>query len=97
MLEEKKKKQNSLPFLLAGLGIVLLIAGYYVYTVYFQSAPQEAFTEGEASKQFPLKKVDWEKELFGSPVFQSLTTAIPSEVTVSQGETGNSLPFIITK
>lgn len=97
MPEDKKKKQTSLPFLLVGLGIVLLIAGYYVYTLYFQPASQEIPAGEGQSSQFPLKKVDWEKELFGNPVFQSLTTAIPAEVTVIQGETGNASPFITTK
>ncbi len=97
MPEDKKKKQTPLPFLLVGLGIVLLVAGYYVYTIYFQPASQEISTDEDQAKQFPLKKVDWEKELFGNPVFESLTTAIPIEVTVSQGETGNAAPFITTK
>ena len=96
MPEDKKKKLTSLPFLLIGLGIVLLVAGYYVYTIYFQPASQDVSTEEQAT-QFPLKKVDWAKELFGNPVFESLTTVIPTEVTVSGGETGNASPFITTK
>ena len=97
MPEEKKKKQSTLPFLLIVLGIALVITGYYVYTMYFQPSSQETSQLEVTSKQFPLKKVDWDKELFGSPIFQSLTTSIPSEITSGTGDVGNDSLFISTK
>lgn len=97
MAEQNKKQKSSLPLILIVGGLTLCLAvGYYVYTTYFDVA----VTSGsvlEQAKQFPLKKIDWQKELFASEVFKSLTIDTPLQVTIDAGDTGNDSPFITTR
>lgn len=97
MSEQNKKQKSSLPLILVVGGLTLFFAiGYYVYATYFQtSAPSD--TSRESARQFPLKRVDWQKEIFASEIFRSLTTDIPLRVTVDLGDVGNDSPFITTR
>ena len=97
-MPEQNKKQKSGPsliFIIGGLTLVGAV-GYYVYTTYFQSSDTSQSAQ-ESTTQFPLKKVDWQKDLFASEVFKSLTTRVPLRVSVDVGDTGNDSPFITSR
>ncbi len=97
MAEQNKKQKSSLPLILIVGGFTVCLAiGYYVYTTYFQTSTPSNSVQ-ESVKQFPLKKVDWQKELFASEIFKTLTTDIPLRVTIDVGDIGNDSPFITTR
>ncbi|MBI4272815.1 hypothetical protein HY621_03110 [Candidatus Uhrbacteria bacterium] len=97
-MTEQNKKQKSSPSLILVVGgfTVVFAVGYYVYTTYFQSSAVSQTTQ-ESTTQFPLKKVDWQKDLFASEVFKSLVTRVPLRVGVDAGDVGNDSPFITSR
>jgi hypothetical protein len=94
--QSKKKKSNFTVILIVG-GLLLAAGGaYYVYTTYFQASG--ILSEGQESRApFPLKKVDWEKDLFSAQPFRSLSGDIPLRFRSDVGDVGNESPFITTR
>ena len=61
-----------------------------MYQVY---GPKNPVAEMKAEKKkLPIKKVDWEKNVYEDPFFLSLKERMPSELTI--GDVGNKEPFI---
>lgn len=93
----KKQKKSTLPRILIIGSIALVLAGgYYLYTTYMQTSVA-AGEKNRIAKQFPFKKIDWQKEIFSNPIFQSLTTEVPLQIRVEVGAIGNASPFITTR
>lgn len=96
-MANNEHKKSSLPLLL-GIFLVALIAGggWYVYTNFFQKAEtnEDIFATEEAISEFPLKKIDWNKAIFTSPSFRSLTKDYSREILLAPAEVGNDSPFL---
>lgn len=96
-MANSEKKKSSLPLLLGILFLVLALGGgWYVYTTYFQqtAAEEDLFADEAGTAEFPLKKIDWNKAIFTSPTFRSLTKDFPQGVPLSPAEVGNDSPFL---
>ncbi len=97
MPEQNKNKKSSFPLILIAGGLLLLAAGgYYVYTTYIQTSAEVKDAQ-ESVKKFPLKKIDWQKEVFSHGVFKTLTVEVPRHVIIDVGDVGNDSPFITTR
>ncbi|MBI4250603.1 hypothetical protein HY622_03365 [Candidatus Uhrbacteria bacterium] len=96
-MPQSEKKHANLPLLLGILFVVLLAGGgWYAYTTFFQQTQtgEDIFANKEGGMEFPLKKVDWNKAIFTSPAFRSLTKDFPATIPVSPAEIGNESPFL---
>jgi|GEM_PF-5633396 len=96
-MPQSEKKHANLPLLLGILFIVLVAGGgWYAYTTFFQptETSENLFAGTGAAAEFPLKKVDWNKAIFTSPAFRSLTKDFPATIPVSPAEIGNESPFL---
>ncbi|MBI2484346.1 hypothetical protein HYV71_04145 [Candidatus Uhrbacteria bacterium] len=99
-MAQSEKKKSSLPLLLGILFIVLALGGgWYAYTTYFRpvNAEDDLFAGQTGSAQFPVKKIDWDRAIFTSPAFRSLTGDYSQEVLLSPTEVGNDSPFLVER